>query len=140
MPNFTITKIIKLFWRRCGSLLLGRKLSFPSSSVPDSRISDRMMSFVFHFQLLKGNPSPQDTLRFVFDRYGIIEEQRINIRFLDESGRDVLDAKIDTNTLVVETDGPLGNVRPFRVVVDGYDARSKLASSNTMFVYLFNEN
>ena len=47
----------------------------------------------------------------------------MKLRFLDELGNDVIEER--NNTLVMETNGPLGNIRPFRLVVEGTDPESK---------------
>ena len=69
--------------------------------------------------MLIGNPSPNDELRFALFPYGFSELRNLRIRFLDEYGDDVMPER---NGLVVDTDGVLGNVRPFRVVVEGTDS------------------
>ena len=72
--------------------------------------------------MLIGNPSPNDRLRFVIDPYGFSKLSNLRIRFLDENGHDVMPER---SRLVVETEGALGNIRPFRVVVEGSDSISR---------------
>ena len=81
-----------------------------------------------------GNPSPNDRLRFVIDPYGFSELSNLRIRFLDEHGHDVMPER---NALVVETEGVLGNVRSFRVVVEGTDSISKYCSLEGKFRHLY---